>query len=483
MFPDRITHPPAPLRFMERGVFSSLPARRYTSAVIGSAVGPCYGPAMTGTQGSAAADLLAYIDSSPTPYHAVAESVRRLSAAEFIPIHESEQWAFAPGDRRLVIRNDGSLIAVQFGSVSPAEAGFRVIGAHTDSPNLRLKPLADVDRHGYRQLAVEPYGGVLLHTWLDRDLSLAGRVTIREPAGARSLLLDFARPLMRVPNLAIHLQRELATEGLKLNAQKHLVPIAGLEDTPPLAEWIATELREQQLADVTPDAILAFDLMTYDVQPSSVVGIRGEFLSAPRLDNLASCHAAVTALLSAAAGPRPTFTRAIALYDHEEVGSRSAAGAAGSFLADVLERAVAGFEGGAPQGLARALAQSTLISADMAHALHPNYADRHEPGHRPLIGGGPVIKQNAGQAYASDAATAGEFANLCAQVGVTPQVFVSRSDLACGSTIGPITAARLGIRTVDVGNPMLSMHSCREMAGVADVGPMIDVLASFFASA
>jgi len=436
---------------------------------------------MTAAEGSAAADLLAYIDRSPTPYHAVAESVRRLAAANFTSIDESEQWEFAPGDRRYAVRNDGSLIAFQVGAASPADAGFRIVGAHTDSPNLRLKPLADSDRHGYRQLGVEPYGGVLLHTWLDRDLSLAGRVTVRENGRVRNVLVDFARPLLRVPNLAIHLQRELRTEGLKLNAQQHLAPVAGLEGTPPLAEWLATELKAQQLADVAPDAILAFDLMTYDLQPSSVVGLGGEFLSAPRLDNLASCHAAVTALLSAPAEPAPAFTRAIALYDHEEVGSRSAAGAAGSFLADVLERTVAGFKGGAPQGLARALAQSTLISADMAHAVHPNYADRHEPGHQPKVGGGPVIKQNAGLAYASDAVTAGEFANLCAQVGVSPQSFVSRSDLACGSTIGPITAARLGIRTVDVGNPMLSMHSCRELAGVADVAPMIDVLTRFFA--
>ena len=438
---------------------------------------------MTLAEGSAAADLLAYIDRSPTPYHAVAETVRRLAAADFTPIHESEQWEFAPGDRRYAIRNDGSLIALQVGSVSPADAGFRIIGAHTDSPNLRLKPLADVDRHGYRQLAVEPYGAVLLHTWLDRDLSLAGRVTVREGCRVRRLLVDFARPLLRVPNLAIHLQRELQREGLKLNAQEHLAPVVGLEGAPPLAEWIATELRAQQLADVDPDAVLAFDLMTYDVQPASVIGSSGEFLCAPRLDNLASCHAAVTALLSAPSAPAPAFTRAIVLYDHEEVGSRSAAGAAGSFLADVLERTVAGFKGGAPQGVARALAQSTLISADMAHAVHPNYADRHEPGHRPRVGGGPVIKQNASQAYASNAVTAGEFANLCSEAGVSPQVFVSRSDLACGSTIGPITAARLGVRTVDVGNPMLSMHSCREMAGVADVGPMIDVLTRFFDAA
>jgi aspartyl aminopeptidase len=428
----------------------------------------------------AAADLLAYIDCSPTPYHAVAESVRRLVAAGFGAVDEAEPWEFRAGDRRFATRNDGSLIAFQVGAGSPAAAGFRIIGAHTDSPNLRLKPLADVDSHGYRQLAVEPYGGVLLHTWLDRDLSLAGRVTIREAGSTRNVLVDFSRPLLRVPNLAIHLQRELSSEGLKLNAQTHLVPIAGLEGAPPLPELLAGELRTQQLAVVEPDAILAFDLMTYDVQPSAVIGTCGEFLSAPRLDNLASCHAAITGLL--AADPVPATTRVVALYDHEEVGSRSAAGAAGSFLADVLERIVAGFDGGAPQGLPRALAQSILISADMAHAVHPNYADRHEPGHRPRLGGGPVIKQNAGLAYASDAGTAGHFANLCGQVGVSPQAFVSRSDLACGSTIGPITAARLGIRTVDVGNPMLSMHSCRELAGVADVAPMIEVLTRFFAA-
>ncbi len=208
--------------------------------------------------------------------------------------------------------------------------------------------------------------------------------------------------------------------------------------------------------------------------------MRGEFIHAPRLDNLASCHAATRALLGAAPSPEPAFTRAIVLYDHEEIGSRTAQGAAGTLLADALERTVAGFKGGEPQGVARALARSVLISADMAHAVHPNYADRHEPGHRPVIGRGPVLKLNANQSYASDARTAGLFTELCERRGGPPQHFVMRSDLACGSTIGPITAARVGIRTVDVGSPMLSMHSCREMAGSADVEPMIDVLRRFF---
>jgi aspartyl aminopeptidase len=426
------------------------------------------------------ADLLSYIDRSPTPYHAVAETTRRLRKAGFEGLDEGALWDLEPGSRRIVVRGDGSLVALQVGSLMPAEGGFRILAAHTDSPNLRLKPLADRTAHGYRQLAVEPYGGVLLHTWLDRDLSLAGRVSLEGDPAPRTLLLDFARPLVRIPNLAIHLQRELRETGLKLDAQKHMAPLIGLEGAPDIRELIATEFRAQDLVDVSPEQVLAFDLMAYDTQPSGVSGSRGEFILASRLDNLASCHAAVSALVAAQQGDLAPFTRVVALYDHEEVGSRSAQGAAGNFLADVLDRVVASVKGGEPQGLSRALAASSLISADMAHAVHPNYADRHEAGHQPLIGGGPVIKVNANQSYATDAATAGLFTSLCRKAGVACQHFVSRSDLACGSTIGPITAARLGVSTVDVGNPMLSMHSCREMAGTADVEPMIEVLRAFF---
>ena len=432
----------------------------------------------------AIADLLAYIDRSPTPYHAVAETERRLQAAGFSRLSEDELWNLGPGDRRYLVRGEGSLVAFEIGSASPAQGGFRILGAHTDSPNLRLKPNADVRKEGYRQLAVEPYGGVLLHTWLDRDLSIAGRVSVQGEHGVETLLLDFGRPLLRIPNLAIHLNRELNKEGLKLNPQQHLAPLMGLEDAPDAAELVASELRAQGAPGVTPSKILAFDLMAYDTQTSGVSGARGEFIHAPRLDNLASCHAAVTALVDVDGDRKQApFTRAVVLYDHEEVGSRSAQGAAGTLLADALDRVVMGFKGGEPQGLQRAVAASTLISIDMAHAVHPNYADRHEPGHRPVIGKGPVIKVNANQAYASDSATAGLFASLCGRVGVEPQHFVTRSDLACGSTIGPISAARLGVRTVDVGNPMLSMHSCREMAGTADVEPMIQVLGAFFEDA
>jgi aspartyl aminopeptidase len=236
-------------------------------------------------------DLLDFIDRSPTPYHAVAESVRRLEEAGFRPVAENELWELGPGARRYVVRSDGSLVAFEVGGAAPSDAGFRMIGAHTDSPNLRLKPLADVEAQGYRQLAVETYGGVLLHTWLDRELSLAGRVTFREDGQVRTALLDFERPLVRVPSLAIHLNRDVNSNGLKLNAQQHLVPILGLEGGPSLPELVAEELAARSVARVASDAILAFDLMLYDVQPSGVAGARGEFLFAPRLDNLASCHA------------------------------------------------------------------------------------------------------------------------------------------------------------------------------------------------
>lgn len=426
-------------------------------------------------------DLLAFIDRSPTPYHVVRECVGRLEAVGFVRLSEAELWDHEPGARCYVVRGDGSLVAFEVGAQAPAQSGFRILGAHTDSPNLRLKPIPDVTAHGYQQIAVEPYGGVLLHTWLDRDLSLAGRVTLAHGGDPQTVLLDFGRPMLRVPNLAIHLFREIKDQGLKLNPQQHLVPVAGLEDAPSVAELVATELRAQDIAEVEHDDILSFDLMAYDTQPSGVIGSRGEFISASRLDNLASSHAAITALLGAIEGGSAPFTRVVVFYDHEEVGSRSAQGAAGSFLSNALERVVSGYKGGEPQGLPRALASSTLISVDMAHAIHPNYSDRHESGHQPKIGQGPVIKTNANQAYASDAETAGYFKSLCRRVSVEPQSFVTRSDLACGSTIGPITAARLGIRTVDVGNPMLAMHSCREMAGTADVAPMIDVLSAFFA--
>jgi aspartyl aminopeptidase len=428
------------------------------------------------------ADLLQFIDRSPTPYHAVAEAARRLVGAGFRALDEAELWELSPGDARYAVRGGGSLLAFIVGERSPAEAGFHWIGAHTDSPNLRVKPRPELEREGLQQLALEPYGGVLLHSWLDRDLSLAGRVSVAAREGVATSLVDFRRPLLRVPNLAIHLQREIATEGVKLNAQAHAVPVLGLAGGPALAELLAAELAAAGGPAVAARDVVGFDLMAYDVQPAARAGARGELLFAPRLDNLASCHAAVSALAAAREAELPAWTNGIVLYDHEEVGSRSAQGAAGTFLADGLARIVTSVKGGAKQGLARAAARSLLISADMAHAVHPNWADKHEPGHRPRLGGGPVLKVNAGQAYASDGPGLAFVTQLARGCGFEPQHFVTRSDLACGSTIGPIAAAQVGIRTVDLGSPMLSMHSCRELAAAADVAPLIALLGAFLAT-
>lgn len=426
------------------------------------------------------ASLISYLDASPTPFHAAAESARLLRDAGFVALSESEPWTLQPGTRAYVVRADSSLIAFVCGEKPPAEAGFLVVGAHTDSPNLRIKPSPDVNRYGYRQLAVEPYGGVLLTTWLDRDLSLAGRVSVSEGKSAtRSVLVDLARPLLRIPNLAIHLNRNVNTEGLVLNAQSHLAPILGLqsEDGESLRELLAREIAARG-TPVKPEAIAAWDLCLYDVQGATVSGANGEFVQSARLDNLASCFGALTAL--AKAPKAHAATRVIALYDHEEVGSRSAQGAASPFLRQLLERITFAGADKNPEAFARAIARSFLISADMAHAIHPNYADRHEPNHAPLLGGGPVLKTNVNQSYATDGASAARFAQLCRQVEVPLQQFVVRSDLPCGSTIGPITAGQIGLATVDIGSPLLSMHSIREMVGSKDVGYLARVLDAFF---
>jgi len=416
--------------------------------------------------------LLDYVDASPTPFHAVAEATRLLEAGGYTVLDESEAWQLEAGGRYAVTRNDSTLVAFQVGS--DPTAGFRLVGAHTDSPNLRLKPNAPYGKEGYRQLGVEVYGGVLLATWTDRDLSIAGRVTLRDDPTPRLLRVD--RPLCRVANIAIHLNREANDKGLGLNKQTHLPPLIGLEGDAEDPRWfedfVAGEL------GVESEQILGYDLMLYDVVPSTVSGLAGEFIHAPRLDNLGSCHAGIEALLNVQ--DAAAHTRGIALYDHEEVGSRSAEGAMGNFLESVLERVVLA-TGGDRETVHRAVAKSLLVSADMAHAVHPNYADKHEPRHMPRLNQGPVIKVNNQLRYATNADTASRFERFALEADVAVQKFVNRTDLACGSTIGPISASRLGMPTVDVGNPMLSMHSVREMAGAHDQRAMIKVLERLFA--
>jgi aspartyl aminopeptidase len=399
-----------------------------------------------------------------------------LTAAGFRAFREQDAWQLEPGTRGFVVRAGGSIVAFELGSKPPADAGFVLIGAHSDSPNLRLKPLPDLTSVGYRQLSVEVYGGVLLSTWLDRDLSLAGRVVL---ADGHAELIDLKRVVCRIPNLAIHLNRDVNSAGLLLNAQTHLLPVLGLESqSAGFAELLTEGLANTAGSGARVEDVLGFDLCLYDTQRAAFAGSENEFLFSGRLDNLASCHAALRALLGAS--PDPEATRVVAIYDHEEVGSQSASGARSLFLSDLLERLAGRFSANDASALPRAISRSLLVSADMAHAVHPNYPDKHDKQHRPLLGAGPVIKVNVNQSYASDGPAVAAFSAACRAVGVTPQHFSSRNDTPCGSTIGPISAARLGVRAVDVGNPMLSMHSCREMAATSDVAPMIRVLTRLF---
>ncbi len=398
-------------------------------------------------------DLADFIVASPTPYHAVAEAVRRLRAAGFTEQPETGPWTGGPGGRYLV--RDGTVLAWSVPEGGAPGAPLRVFAAHTDSPTLKVKPRPDTGAAGWRQVAVEVYGGALWNSWLDRDLGLAGRLALYDGS---TVLVDVHRPLLRVPQLAIHLDRSVNADGLHLDPQAHLLPVWGLgvPEAGDLLEFLAGE------AGVDANAIAAHDLVVHDVVPPATLGEAGEFLAAPRLDNLASVHAGIGALLAAADGPGdvvPVFVG----FDHEEVGSQSATGAAGPLLETVLTRLAGGFDARGP-----VFAASRCLSVDVTHAAHPNYPGHHDPAHRSVPNGGPALKVNANQRYATDAPGAAAWQRACRDADVPTQVFVSRNTVACGSTVGPIMSTRLGIRTVDVGIPVLSMHSARELCGVHD---------------
>jgi aspartyl aminopeptidase len=416
----------------------------------------------------AAADLCDLIDASPSPFHAVQALGARLDAAGFARLDERLRWRVAAGDLGYVVRDGGSIIAFRVGTQPPADAGFRLVGAHTDSPTYRIRPNPAVSRAGYAQLAVEVYGGPLHHTWLDRDLTLAGRVVTA--AGDVQLVHLPGAPL-RIPSLAIHLHRELNEEGLRLNPQQHMVPM------------IAAAAADGGLGTLLADAVdgdpVTWDLVLADTQASALGGIAEQFVLAPRQDNLVSCHAAIQALIDATPS---AATQVVVCNDHEEVGSGSAEGARGPFLEDTLRRLVAATGDVDPQSIPRAVAASVLVSADAAHAVHPNYADKHDGGHHPRLGGGPVVKTHANQAYATDATTAAWFLARCRDAGVPVQHFTNRADARSGSTIGPLTATRLGLPTVDIGNPLLSMHSIREQSASVDLLYLIGALREHLAA-
>jgi aspartyl aminopeptidase len=419
-----------------------------------------------------ALDLIRFIDASPSPYHAAAEALRRLTGAGFTQLPPADAWPSGPG--RYIVVDGGSLFAWIVPEGAAPGSRFRLLGAHTDSPTLRVKPRPETGRAGVRQLGVEIYGGPLLNSWLDRDLGLAGRVVVRTPGGPQVRLIRVHRPLLRIPQLAIHLDPGVR-EGLKLDAQQHLVPIWSLGDPEPgeFASFLAKEL------GLSPGDVLSHDVVTYDLTGGTLAGAGEEFVSSARLDNLACSHASVTALGETALGDTAAeHVSAIVLFDNEETGSQTATGARGAWLGRQMERSVLA-RGGGRDDFLRAVADSLHVSADMTHATHPNYADRHEPGHWVALGGGPVVKVSANDFYSTTAPTQAAFLLAAEQAGVPVQYFVNRSGVRSGSTIGPIVAAGLAIPSADVGNPTLAMHSARELAGTADAAMMAAAMKAF----
>lgn len=422
----------------------------------------------------AALDAISFIDASPSPYHAAAEARRRLAAAGFAEVALNGEWPSAAG--RYVTVDGGSLFAWVTPADGPPHVPFRLVGAHTDSPALRVKPRPDTGQAGVRQLGVEVYGGAIRNSWLDRDLGLAGRVGVRGPGGPQLRLLHVRRPVLRVPQLAIHLDRDVNTDGLRLDPQKHLAPIWSLGEPEPggFARFLAAEL------GVPAGDVLSHEVVAYDLAGGTLAGADEEFMSAGRLDDLVCAHAAVTALCETAGHRVTGHSSALVLFDNEEIGSESATGARGAWLGRQLERAVLA-RGGGRDDFLRAVAGSVHVSADMTHATHPNYTERHEPEHHIALNGGPVVKVSANGSYATTAPTHAAFLRAAQQAGVPVQHFVNRSGVRSGSTIGPIVAAGLAMPTVDVGNPALAMHSARELCGSRDPGMLIAALAAFLA--
>jgi aspartyl aminopeptidase len=410
-------------------------------------------------------DLVAFVRASPSSYHAAAEAARRLIAAGFRAQDEAAEWDASPGGH--VVVRGGALIAWRI----PDDAGpltpFRMIGTHTDSPTFMLKPNPGITSSGYRQLGVEIYGSPLLNSWLDRELGLAGRLVT-----AGDVRLVSSGAIARIPQLALHLDRGVNDDGLKLDKQRHTQPLWSLGES---GRDVLDHLAE--LAGLRAADVLGYDLMIFDAARPAVFGPVGEFLASGRLDNLSSVHAGVTAMIAAADVGLITL---LAAFDHEETGSDSTSGASGPLLADIVYRISRGL-GADDDQRHRALVRSVCLSADAGHAVHPNYPERHDPGNKPVLNGGPLLKINSNQRYATDARGAALWRRCCKIAGVTGQEFVSNNAVPCGSTIGPLTATRLGISTIDVGIPLLSMHSARELAGVEDPPALARAMEAFLA--
>lgn len=422
-------------------------------------------------------DLGDYVSASPSSFHAVHEAGRRLDAAGFRALDEREAWEGGPGSFYVI--RDGALIAWVVPQAAGPATGFNILGTHTDSPSFKLKPKSTSGKLGWLQAGVEVYGGPLLNSWLDRELRLAGRLVMLD--GTEHL--TSTGPLLRFPQLAIHLDRA-ANDGLTLDKQQHMNPVFGLGD-PAGEDLLGLLAKTVEGGAVDPAQVGGYDVVVADTQEPAVFGANSEFFASGRLDNLSATHAGLTALIRHAEADGGTGSAPIAVlaaFDHEEVGSASRSGASGPLLEDILLRISDGL-GATVSERRRALAASFCVSADAGHAVHPNYPERHDPANRPVLNGGPLLKINANQRYATDASGAAFWARLCKESGVAYQEFVSNNAIPCGSTIGPLTATRIGIRTVDVGVPLLSMHSARELCGVEDPYSLATVARLFFRTA
>jgi len=404
---------------------------------------------------SIAKDLCDYIAKSPTPFHATRTLLELFTGNGFKHLGEADDWTIESNSSYVITRNDSSIIAFRTGK--DYQQGFQMLGAHTDSPCLRIKPNPEINKYGYTQLGVEVYGGVLLHPWLDRELSIAGRVSgVTKDGTLFHDLVDFERPIAIIPNLAIHLDREANTKRA-INPQTHLPIIIGQEENIDFKALLLKKLTKQGRSDA--EQVLEFELSCYDVQAPSLVGLNQEFVCASRIDNLLSTYIGARAILDTESDQASLFIST----DHEEVGSASACGAQGPFLKSVLQRLT-----DSPSSMTQLITRSTMVSCDNAHGIHPNYADKHDQNHGPRLNAGPVIKINNNQRYATNSVSSAKFKQICDKLGIPVQTFVTRSDMGCGSTIGPITATELGIETLDIGAPQWAMHSIRETAGTLD---------------
>lgn len=422
-----------------------------------------------------------FVDASPTAYHAVDNLAAALEAAGALPLDERDAWLLEPGQAYFTVRSGSGLLAFRPGLRPPAEEGFALAGAHTDSPALKLRLEKNLATRGMERSPVEIYGGPIVSTWLDRPLSLAGRVSLRAAGGFSNRLVNFDRPVGIVPNLAVHLNREI-NKGFEYNAQNHLpvllgtgLPGQGGEEGPAgqgLAAMLGTEL------GVSPEDILGADLWFVDAQKTVVLGRAGELINGYRLDDLSGCHAILEAFLRSRPAPHGQVA---CFFDHEEIGSTSIQGADSSFLRDTLGR-IAALQATGTEGFYRALAASFSVSVDVAQAWHPSYPDKYDEAFAPLLNGGPAVKVNANLRYATDSEGEARFRLFCSSAGRPCQKFMSRSDMAPGSTIGPMSSAHTGIKTVDVGSPLLSMHSIRETLGSLDHEAMVDALAANFST-